>query len=85
MWMRVKGARGLGDALGAIRKDAGLTQVELAERLEVSRTTVLDMEKTRPAALQRLVDAFAMLGYDIVVVPRGARVVVEERHDAGAT
>lgn len=78
MWVRIKGGRSLGDALEQVRKDAGITQVALASRLGVTRTTVIDMEKARPAALRRLVDAFAMLGFDIVIVPRGARVQVDE-------
>ncbi len=83
MWLRVKGARGLGEALAAARKAAGYTQFELAERLKVTRTTVLDMEKARPSALQRLVDAFAVLGYDVIIVPRSARVIVDERGQHG--
>lgn len=76
MWVRVKGSRNVGEALAQVRRETGLTQSELAERLDVTRTTVIDMEKGRPAAVRRLVDAFSMLGYDVVIVPRGTRVEV---------
>ena len=78
MWVRVKGSRNLGEALEQVRREAGVTQSELAERLDVTRTTVIDMEKGRPAAVRRLVDALSILGYDIVMVPRGATVEVRE-------
>lgn len=82
MWVRVAGSRNLGNALEQVRRTAGVTQVELAERLAVTRTTVIDMEKGRPAALRRLVDACSILGYDVVLVPRGARVEVSEQGSA---
>ena len=78
MWIRVKGSSNLGLALEQARRETGLTQAELAERLDVTRSTVIDMEKGRPAALRRLVDGFSILGYDIVVVPRGARIEVAD-------
>jgi DNA-binding transcriptional regulator YiaG len=82
MWVRVKGSRHLGEALEQVRRGTGLTQAELAERLDVTRTTVIDMEKGRPAAIRRLVDWLSILGYDLVIVPRGARVTVVEQESA---
>lgn len=79
MWMRVKGGTSLGEALEQARGQGALTQAELAARLQVTRTTVIDMEKARPAALRRLVDAFSVLGFEIVIVPRGSHVLVDER------
>ncbi|MFN6120482.1 MAG: helix-turn-helix transcriptional regulator [Actinomycetes bacterium] len=81
MWMRVTGSAGIGDALQHVRRAAGVTQAELAARLDVTRTTVIDMERGRPTAVARLVDSFSTLGYDIVLVPRGARVEVHELPD----
>ncbi len=82
MWIRVNGSRNLGEALEQVRRETGLTQAELAERLDVTRTTVIDMEKGRPAVLRRLVDGLSILGYDLVIVPRGARVSVADPESA---
>ena len=84
MWYRVRGAAGLGRALAAARRTAGLTQEQLANRLRVDRTTVLVMEAGRNPALGRLVRAFSLLGYDLVAVPRTATVRVEEGSTTGA-
>jgi transcriptional regulator with XRE-family HTH domain len=83
MWVRVNGSRGLGEALELVRREAGLTQADLAERLDVTRTTVIDMEKGRPTAMRRLVDGLSVLGYDLVIVPRAARVEVTDSASAG--
>jgi len=82
MWIRVKGGSDLGQAREQVRRETGLSQAELAERLDVTRTTVIDMEKGRPAAMRRLVDGFSILGYDLVVVPRGARIEVADPQSA---
>ena len=82
MWLRVKGGRNVGQALEQVRQESGLTQAELARRLDVTRTTVIDMEKGGTAGVRRIVDALSMLGYDIVIVPRGATVDVRESGDA---
>lgn len=78
MWYRVRGAEGLGAALTAARRSAELTQEQLALRLRVDRTTLLTMEAGRNPALDRLVRAFSVLGYDLIAVPRTATVSVEE-------
>ena len=79
MWYRVRGAEGGGAALAAARRDGGVTQAQLAERIGAERTTVLGMEAGRNPALARLVRAFSLLGYDLVAVPRTAEVSVRER------
>jgi DNA-binding XRE family transcriptional regulator len=78
MWFRPRGRAALGTALRQCRKEAALTQAELAERLGVNRTTVLDMEAGRNPALTRWMFAISLLGYDIAIVPRGAKVTVTE-------
>jgi transcriptional regulator with XRE-family HTH domain len=78
MWFRIRGAEGLGAALATARRQKPLTQRELAEHLGVERTTVLNMEAGRTPALARVVRAFSILGYDLIAVPRGAKVVVTE-------
>ncbi len=78
MWFRVNGPTGLGSALREARREGGMTQDDLARRLDVTRTTVIDMEKGGPAAVRRFVDAFSTLGYDVVVVRRGSSIEVRE-------
>ena len=65
-----------GDALAGVRRDAGLTQAALAERLGIDRTTVLNMEAGRNPAINRFIRAFGLFGYDLIAVPRGAHVKV---------
>ncbi len=84
MWIRPRGQRALADALASARKHAGLTQSELASRLRIDRTTLLDMEAGRNKALSRWSEAMAGLGYDVVVVPRGSAVTVREPEVAPA-
>lgn len=77
-WYRIRGAAGLGSALAASRKAQGLTQRQFAARLAVDRTTLVRMEQGTNPTLERLVTAFSLLGYDLIAVPRRARVVVDE-------
>jgi DNA-binding XRE family transcriptional regulator len=79
VWYRVRGVEGLGAALAAVRRESGVTQVELAGRIGAERTTVIGMEAGRNPALARLVRAFSLLGYDLVAVPRTATVSVQEQ------
>ena len=83
MWSRVRGAAGLGRAITTARNEAGLTQAELADLIGADRTTVLNMEQGRNQALGRLVAALSVLGHELIVVPRGSRVTVEETGSNG--
>jgi DNA-binding XRE family transcriptional regulator len=79
MWLRPRGRDALAHAIVTCRQAAGLTQEQLAQRLRVNRTTVIDMEAGRNAALGRAAEALSLLGYDLLVVPRAAQVTVTER------
>ncbi len=83
MWVRIQGSRAFGAALAATRKAAGLTQTELAERIGAERTTIINMEHGRNPAIGRAVNAFATAGYDLIAVPRGATVTVQETGSGG--
>jgi transcriptional regulator with XRE-family HTH domain len=72
-WLRSNSS---GEALAGVRRDAGLTQAELSQRLGIDRTTVLNMEAGRNPAINRFVRAFGLFGYDLIAVPRGAHVTV---------
>jgi transcriptional regulator with XRE-family HTH domain len=78
MWFRIRGAPAVGGALSGARAEAGLTQEALARELGVHRRTVIDMEAGRSPGAGRLIEAFSIMGYDLVAVPRAARVRVEE-------
>lgn len=78
MWLRTRGSNALSQAIIQCRQNSGFTQEQLARRLRVNRTTLLDMEAGRNTAITRAAEALSVLGYDLVVVPRGAKVNVSE-------
>jgi len=78
MWRRVHDARELGGTVADLRKRRGMTQEELADWLSVDRTTVIRLEAGALQALHRLMAALSVLGADLVVADRSARVVVTE-------
>jgi len=76
-WFWLRGDGGAGRALAGVRHSLGLTQTEIASRLGIDRTTVIDIEAGRNAAVNRFVELFNRMGYDLIAVPRGVRVTVE--------
>lgn len=43
-----------GEKLRQLRKESGLTQIAMAERLQVSRETVINIEKNHPPTIENL-------------------------------
>lgn len=78
-WFWLRGEGGAGRALAGVRHAAGLTQQQIADRLRMDRTTVLNMEAGRNPAVNRFVALFSWMGYDLIAVPRGAKVTVDTR------
>ncbi len=76
-WFWLRGDDGAGRALAGVRHAAGLTQAEIARRLGMDRTTVINIEAGRNTAVNRFVGLFNRMGYDLIAVPRGAHVTVE--------
>jgi transcriptional regulator with XRE-family HTH domain len=76
-WFWLRGDEGAGRALAGARHSVGLTQAEIARRLGMDRTTVINIEAGRNTAVNRFVGLFNRMGYDLIAVPRGARVTVE--------
>jgi len=76
-WFRARTPGALGDALRRARETTGLTQSELAGRASSSRPTLSRLERGAPVASSTLLDVAAACGYELVLVPRGARLVVE--------
>ena len=75
-WFWLRGKTGAGNALAEVRREAGLTQAQLAALAGVERTTILNMEAGRNTTINRFVDIINRLGYDLIAVPRGAGVSV---------
>lgn len=76
-WFWLRGEPGAGQALAGVRREAGLTQQQIADRLHMDRTTVLNMEAGRNPAVNRFISLFGWMGYDLIAVPRGAKVSVD--------
>lgn len=76
-WFRIPPGAGIGATLARVRQSVRMTQAELAARLDVDRTTIVRMEKTDVAALDRIVKSFAVFGYELVAVPKGATITIE--------
>jgi transcriptional regulator with XRE-family HTH domain len=75
-WFWLRGDGGAGRALAGVRHAVGVTQAEIARSLGMDRTTVIEIEAGRNAAVNRFVGLFNRMGYDLIAVPRGARVTV---------
>lgn len=78
-WYRARSQESLGHALAEIRKSAKVSQSEAAELTQSSRATISRMERGLPASSQTVMDLLEHAGYEVLLVPRGARVQVEER------
>lgn len=57
--------------MAGVRAQRGWTQAVLAEHLRVDRSTVARLERGLPVAFPTVLAAFAFLGYEVVIRPRG--------------
>lgn len=78
MWTNSYTLEQLGEAIASVRKEKGLTQAELAERVGVSHTTLSNLEQGKSVATSTMLRALQLLGMRLVVVPKTARVTVNE-------
>lgn len=53
--------------------------------LGIDRTTLIDIEAGRNTAVNRFVGLFNRMDYDLIAVPRGARVTVQASDDGAAS
>jgi HTH-type transcriptional regulator/antitoxin HipB len=60
----------LGAAIRRIRKQQGLTQSALAERMHSRQATISTLEKGEAALLRTVIDALTALNLEIVIRPR---------------
>lgn len=73
---RVHTAADFGEAVRAARSSRNLDQAELAERTNVARMTISRLENGGPVNIETAVRALSELGYEIVVVPKFARIEI---------
>ncbi len=74
---RARTTGALGAAVQSARTASGRTQTDLAEVIGSSRPTVSRMERGQPTATDTLIAALTASGYELVVIPRGARITVK--------
>jgi len=70
-----------GAAVKTLREKSGENQSEFAERASTSRATISRLERYGAVSLGVAITAVNDLGYEIVIVPRGAMITVERRLD----
>lgn len=75
-WFRARTADALGSAVRRVRQVAVLSQDDLARRASTSRPTVSRLERGSAVATSTLLDVAAACGYELVLVPRGARLTI---------
>lgn len=78
-WFRARSRRDFGAAVADARKDAQLTQFNLADRTGLSRSTIQRLEGGEDVSLDAALTALAELGLEAVIVPRRSRVQVSEQ------
>ena len=76
VWYRARSRRDLGSAMRSARKREGVTQIELAERLNISRSTVQRLEHGDDVSVEAALSSIAELGLEAIIVPKGAHVIV---------
>ncbi|GAA4045613.1 hypothetical protein GCM10023063_35760 [Arthrobacter methylotrophus] len=74
---RVVDAASLGRAISDARKEASLTQQDLADRLGTARRTIVRLEHGEAVSIVVAMDAIRVLGRDVALVPRFAKLQVK--------
>jgi transcriptional regulator with XRE-family HTH domain len=77
-WYRARTPAALGAAVQGARQSVDLNQDELALQAGTSRPTLSRLERGLPVSTSVLLEALATSGYELVVVPRGARLHLED-------
>lgn len=78
LWFRARRRADLAAAVREARAAAGLSQAQLAEAIDSSRSSVSRLERGEDVTLDVALRSIESLGYEIVVVPRGSRITVEQ-------
>jgi DNA-binding XRE family transcriptional regulator len=75
-YYRARSLDGLASAIAGARGTRHLTQEDLGRAIGASRPTISRMERGIPTGVDTVLDALAACGYELVAVPRGAKVSV---------
>ena len=75
---RAVDAASLGRSIADARKEAGLTQQDVAEKLGVTRGTIVRLEHGEPVSSVIAMNAIRAVGRDVALVPRFARLQVKQ-------
>jgi HTH-type transcriptional regulator/antitoxin HipB len=73
---RAVDAASLGRSIADARKEAGLTQQALAEKLKVTRGTIVRLEQGEAVSVVVAMQAIRALGRDVALVPRFSKLQV---------
>lgn len=74
---RAVDAVSLGRAISDARKEASLTQQDLADRLGIARRTLVRLEHGEAVSVVVAMEAIRVLGRDVALVPRFAKLQVK--------
>lgn len=74
---RAVDAASLGRSISEARKEAGMTQQELAARLGVGRGTVVRLENGEAVSMIVAMKAIRIVGRDVALVPRFSKLQVK--------
>ncbi len=75
---RAVDAASLGRSIADARKEVGLTQQDVAEKLGVTRGTIVRLEHGEPVSIVIAMNAIRAVGRDVALVPRFARLQVKQ-------
>lgn len=75
---RAVDADSLGRAISDARREAGMTQQELADRLNVHRRTIVRLEGGEAVSMVVAMHAIRILGRDVALVPRFSKLQVRQ-------
>lgn len=73
---RAVDAASLGRSIAEARREAGMTQQDLARKLDVTRGTVVRLEAGGPVSMIVAMQAIRLVGRDVALVPRFSRLQV---------
>ncbi len=78
MWTNAFSCEQLGEFLRDARRERGITQRQMAERLRTSPVTLSALENGKNVSAEKVERYLQTLGFRIVVVPKSASVEVRE-------
>lgn len=77
-FFRAVDAASLGRSIADARREAGLTQRDVAEKLGVTRGTIVRLEHGQPVSTVIAMKAIRAVGRDVALVPRFAKLQVKQ-------